>query len=109
VTLGVVTLYVLLAAFGMSKSLPSACTVLCALTLPVGKWVVDYVLKNHEVSLSYHSPIYFFLKKTVPISVSPYKVDITISGQQQDFHGKVLLCSATCSVWDGTGFWFSLG
>jgi hypothetical protein len=22
--------------------------VLCALTLPVGKWVVDYVLKNHE-------------------------------------------------------------
>lgn len=83
--------------------------VLCALTLPVGKWVVDYVLKNHEVSLSYHSPIYFFLKKTVPISVSPYKVDITISGQQQDFHGKVLLCSATCSVWDGTGFWFSLG
>uniref|UniRef100_A0A0E0NQU0 1,4-dihydroxy-2-naphthoate octaprenyltransferase n=3 Tax=Oryza TaxID=4527 RepID=A0A0E0NQU0_ORYRU len=48
VTLGVVTLYVLLAAFGMSKSLPSACTVLCALTLPVGKWVVDYVLKNHE-------------------------------------------------------------
>lgn len=83
--------------------------VLCALTLPVGKWVVDYVLKNHEVSLSYHSPIYFFKKKTVPISVSPYKVDITISGQQQDFHGKVLLCSATCSVWDGTGFWFSLG
>lgn len=83
--------------------------VLCALTLPVGKWVVDYVLKNHEVSLSYHSPIYFLLKKTVPISVSPYKVDITISGQQQDFHGKVLLCSATCSVWDGTGFWFSLG
>uniref|UniRef100_A0A0E0CWG9 1,4-dihydroxy-2-naphthoate octaprenyltransferase n=1 Tax=Oryza meridionalis TaxID=40149 RepID=A0A0E0CWG9_9ORYZ len=64
VTLGVVTLYVLLAAFGMSKSLPSACTVLCALTLPVGKWVVDYVLKNHEVSLSYHSPTYSKKKLT---------------------------------------------
>uniref|UniRef100_A0A0D9VQJ9 1,4-dihydroxy-2-naphthoate octaprenyltransferase n=1 Tax=Leersia perrieri TaxID=77586 RepID=A0A0D9VQJ9_9ORYZ len=48
VTVGVVTLYVLLAAFAVSKSLPSACTVLCALTLPVGKLVVDYVLKNHE-------------------------------------------------------------
>ncbi|XP_015690401.1 2-carboxy-1,4-naphthoquinone phytyltransferase, chloroplastic isoform X2 [Oryza brachyantha] len=48
VTLGVVMLYVLLAAFGMSKCLPSTCTVLCAFTLPVGKLVVDYVLNNHE-------------------------------------------------------------
>jgi hypothetical protein len=30
--------------------------VLGALTLPVGKLVVDYVLKNHEASLSSHVP-----------------------------------------------------
>lgn len=47
VTLGIGTLYTLLVAFGISKYLPSPCIILCALTLPVGKWVVDYVLKNH--------------------------------------------------------------
>jgi len=48
VVVAIATLYILLAAFGVCKALPSACTVLCALTLPVGKLVVDYVLKNHE-------------------------------------------------------------
>ncbi|KAJ1298434.1 hypothetical protein BS78_01G453100 [Paspalum vaginatum] len=48
VLIGIVMLYILLAAFGVCKSLPSACIVLCALTLPVGRLVVDYVLKNHE-------------------------------------------------------------
>ncbi|CAL4921206.1 unnamed protein product [Urochloa decumbens] len=48
VMVSVATLYILLAAFGICKALPPACTVLCALTLPVGKLVVDYVLKNHE-------------------------------------------------------------
>ncbi|KAG8073790.1 hypothetical protein GUJ93_ZPchr0006g44109 [Zizania palustris] len=62
VTLGVVTLYVLLAAFGMSKSLPSACTVLCALTLPVGKWVVDYVLKYHEDNSKIFMAKYFCVR-----------------------------------------------
>uniref|UniRef100_A0ACD5TVF1 Uncharacterized protein n=1 Tax=Avena sativa TaxID=4498 RepID=A0ACD5TVF1_AVESA len=48
VTLGVGTLYTLLVAFGISKYLPSSCIVLGALTLPLGKWVVDYVQKNHD-------------------------------------------------------------
>ncbi|CAN6296195.1 unnamed protein product [Urochloa humidicola] len=48
VMVSIATLYILLAAFGICKALPPACTVLCALTLPVGKLVVDYVLKNHE-------------------------------------------------------------
>ncbi|TKV97737.1 hypothetical protein SEVIR_9G514900v4 [Setaria viridis] len=48
VAVAIAMLYILLAAFGISKALPSACTVLCGLTLPVGKLVVDYVLKNHE-------------------------------------------------------------
>ncbi|CAL4929508.1 unnamed protein product [Urochloa decumbens] len=48
VMVSIAMLYTLLAAFGICKALPSACIVLCALTLPVGKLVVDYVLKNHE-------------------------------------------------------------
>uniref|UniRef100_A0ACD5XCX6 Uncharacterized protein n=1 Tax=Avena sativa TaxID=4498 RepID=A0ACD5XCX6_AVESA len=48
VTFGVGTLYTLLFAFGISKYLPSSCIVLGALTLPLGKWVVDYVQKNHD-------------------------------------------------------------
>nr|CAB3501769.1 unnamed protein product [Digitaria exilis] len=48
VVVAIAMLYILLAAFGICKALPSACTVLCALTLPVGKLVVDYVLKNHK-------------------------------------------------------------
>ncbi|KAG0552433.1 hypothetical protein BDA96_01G506800 [Sorghum bicolor] len=48
VSIGILTLYILLAAFGLCRSLPPACIVLCALTLPMGKLVVDYVLKNHE-------------------------------------------------------------
>ncbi|KAL6645229.1 hypothetical protein ACP70R_016837 [Stipagrostis hirtigluma subsp. patula] len=48
VTIGICALYFLLVAFGICRSLPSGCIVLGALTLPVGKRVVDYVLKNHE-------------------------------------------------------------
>ncbi|KAM0836137.1 hypothetical protein ACQ4PT_062506 [Festuca glaucescens] len=48
VTLGVGTLYTLLVTFGISKYLPSSCIVLAVLTLPLGKWVVDYVNKNHD-------------------------------------------------------------
>nr|CAB3496834.1 unnamed protein product [Digitaria exilis] len=48
VVVAIAMLYILLAGFGICKALPSACTVLCALTLPVGKLVVDYVLKNHK-------------------------------------------------------------
>ncbi|XP_051183262.1 2-carboxy-1,4-naphthoquinone phytyltransferase, chloroplastic [Lolium perenne] len=48
VMLGVGTLYTLLVTFGISKYLPSSCIVLAALTLPLGKWVVDYVNKNHD-------------------------------------------------------------
>ncbi|XP_062210172.1 2-carboxy-1,4-naphthoquinone phytyltransferase, chloroplastic isoform X2 [Phragmites australis] len=47
VSIGIIILYILLAAFGICKTLPSACIVLGALTLPVGKLVVEYVLKNH--------------------------------------------------------------
>ncbi|CAM0871801.1 unnamed protein product [Alopecurus aequalis] len=48
VTLGIGVLYTFLVAFGISKYLPPSCIVLGALTLPLGKWVVDYVQKNHD-------------------------------------------------------------
>lgn len=48
VSIGIVMLYILLATFGTCGSLPPSCIVICALTLPMGKTVVDYVLKHHE-------------------------------------------------------------
>ncbi|KAI4994976.1 hypothetical protein ZWY2020_034879 [Hordeum vulgare] len=48
VTLAIGALYALLAAFGISRCLPPSCIVLGALTLPLGKWVVDYVQRNHD-------------------------------------------------------------
>ncbi|KAK4741189.1 hypothetical protein SAY87_024777 [Trapa incisa] len=44
----VVTLYSMLVAFGLSRSLPLSCTVLCALTLPIGNLVIRYVEENHK-------------------------------------------------------------
>ncbi|XP_037423180.1 2-carboxy-1,4-naphthoquinone phytyltransferase, chloroplastic-like isoform X1 [Triticum dicoccoides] len=48
VTVAIGTLYTLLTAFGISRCLPPSCIVLGALTLPLGKWVVDYVQRNHD-------------------------------------------------------------
>ncbi|XP_008804768.2 2-carboxy-1,4-naphthoquinone phytyltransferase, chloroplastic isoform X2 [Phoenix dactylifera] len=48
VRFGIVSLYFLLLAFGLCKTLPLTCVFLCALTLPVGKIVVDYVEENHN-------------------------------------------------------------
>ncbi|XP_020258621.1 2-carboxy-1,4-naphthoquinone phytyltransferase, chloroplastic, partial [Asparagus officinalis] len=45
---GVTMLYLLLFGFSLCKSLPPSCTVMCALTLPIGKLVVDFVEKNHN-------------------------------------------------------------
>lgn len=47
-TVGIGALYTLLVAFGISRCLPPSCIVLGALTLPLGKWVVDYVQRNHD-------------------------------------------------------------
>lgn len=141
-------LYTLLAAFGISKALPSACIVsycqliillpveiyfflqdsscritdpehlpqpslqlfqvLCALTLPVGKLVADYVLKNHEVNKLLLSPAVLW-KKWISCGFALTQFEITAPGQCQDFHGEVLLCAVACAVWDGAGFWFGLG
>ncbi|KAM3231096.1 hypothetical protein ACQJBY_061327 [Aegilops geniculata] len=48
VTVAIGTLYTLLAAFGISRCVPPSCIALGALTLPLGKWIVDYVQRNHD-------------------------------------------------------------
>ncbi|KAH6789954.1 UbiA prenyltransferase family protein [Perilla frutescens var. frutescens] len=48
VKLAVVALYLLLFILGLSQTLPFSSLILCALTLPVGNLVVDFVEKNHK-------------------------------------------------------------
>ncbi|KAL9417293.1 hypothetical protein AB3S75_040300 [Citrus x aurantiifolia] len=44
----VMTLYSLLFAIGLSRTLPLSCIFLCAMTSPIGKLVVSYVEENHK-------------------------------------------------------------
>ncbi|XP_039068557.1 2-carboxy-1,4-naphthoquinone phytyltransferase, chloroplastic-like [Hibiscus syriacus] len=44
----VFTLYSFLFALGLFRTLPITCIILCALTLPIGKLVVNFVEENHE-------------------------------------------------------------
>ncbi|KAF3326448.1 1,4-dihydroxy-2-naphthoate polyprenyltransferase [Carex littledalei] len=48
VSIVVISLYVLLAVFGISKVLPATSLLLCALTAPIGKMVSDFVQENHK-------------------------------------------------------------
>lgn len=48
VKVAVTTLYVLLFTLGLSRSLPFTCIVLCALTMPIGIFVAQFVEKNHN-------------------------------------------------------------
>lgn len=44
----VTMLYLLLFALSLCRSLPPMCAVLCAMTMPMGKLVVDFVEQNHN-------------------------------------------------------------
>ncbi|KAB1206834.1 1,4-dihydroxy-2-naphthoate polyprenyltransferase, chloroplastic, partial [Morella rubra] len=48
VKVAVIALYILLLALGLIKAIPFTCLLLCALTLPVGKLVVNFVEDNHK-------------------------------------------------------------
>ncbi|XP_038708636.1 2-carboxy-1,4-naphthoquinone phytyltransferase, chloroplastic isoform X2 [Tripterygium wilfordii] len=48
VRVAVMALYSLLFAFGLSRALPAACILLCALTAPIGKLVVSFVQENYK-------------------------------------------------------------
>ncbi|XP_052205682.1 2-carboxy-1,4-naphthoquinone phytyltransferase, chloroplastic isoform X2 [Diospyros lotus] len=48
VKVAVMTLYLLLLISSLSRALPFTCILLCSLTLPMGKLVVNYVEENHK-------------------------------------------------------------
>lgn len=62
VSFGVISLYVLLAAFGISKVLPVASLLLCALTVPIGKMVSDFVQKNHKDNVKIFMAKYYCVR-----------------------------------------------
>ncbi|KAM0949011.1 putative 1,4-dihydroxy-2-naphthoate polyprenyltransferase [Dioscorea sansibarensis] len=62
VKFGILTLYLLVFAFGLCKSLPLSCTLLCTLTLPMGNAVVDYVEKNYNDNLKIFMAKYYCVR-----------------------------------------------
>ncbi|KAL9691817.1 hypothetical protein QQ045_012244 [Rhodiola kirilowii] len=48
VKVSVLGLYASLCATGLSKTLPLSCIIFCALTVPMGKFVLSFVDKNHQ-------------------------------------------------------------
>ncbi|ERN14748.1 hypothetical protein AMTR_s00038p00239380 [Amborella trichopoda] len=48
VKFSILILYSFLFVLGALRALPLTCVVLCTLTLPIGKLVVDYVQDNHN-------------------------------------------------------------
>lgn len=83
--------------------------VLCALTLPMGKTVVDYVLKHHEVNCSSLLPCVSLENgDAIFFALTRFETPC-LSGQREDIHGEVLLRAPARAVWDGTGLWFGLG
>ncbi|KAH7679668.1 2-carboxy-1,4-naphthoquinone phytyltransferase protein [Dioscorea alata] len=62
VKFGILSLYILLFACGLCKALPLTCTLLCALTLPMAKTVVDYVEKNYNDGLKIFMAKYYCVR-----------------------------------------------
>ena len=60
--------------------------VLCALTLPVGKLVVDYVLKNHEVNT-------FLFQPAFPWKIKPFFTDLWLRLQD---NAKIFMAKYYC-------------
>lgn len=48
VKVAILMLYSLSFVLGLSRALPWTCMLLCAMTLPMGKLVVNYVQQNHK-------------------------------------------------------------
>lgn len=59
---GIISLYSLVLAFGLCKALPLTCVFLCALTLPMGKIVLDYVKENHNDKAKIFMAKYFCVR-----------------------------------------------
>ncbi|KAJ8510387.1 hypothetical protein OPV22_000821 [Ensete ventricosum] len=59
---GVISLYVLSLVFGLCKALPATCVFLSALTIPMGKLVIDYVEKNHDDNIKIFMAKYYCVR-----------------------------------------------
>ncbi|CAL9132124.1 unnamed protein product [Musa acuminata var. zebrina] len=59
---GVISLYVLSLVFGLCKALPATCVFLSALTIPMGKMVIDYVEKNHDDKIKIFMAKYYCVR-----------------------------------------------
>lgn len=62
VKIATAVLYLLLFAFGFGKALPLTCIFFCALTLPMGKVVVNYVEENHNDNIKIFMAKYYCVR-----------------------------------------------
>ncbi|XP_028100413.1 2-carboxy-1,4-naphthoquinone phytyltransferase, chloroplastic-like [Camellia sinensis] len=62
VKVAIFTLYLLLLVFGLCRALPFTCIFLCALTLPIGKLVVNYVEQNHKDKMKIFMEKYYCVR-----------------------------------------------
>ncbi|CAL5411121.1 unnamed protein product [Camellia sinensis] len=62
VKVAIFTLYSLLLVLGLCRALPLTCIFLCALTLPVGKLVVNYVEQNHKDKMKIFMAKYYCVR-----------------------------------------------
>jgi hypothetical protein len=75
----------------------------------MGKTVVDYVLKHHEVNCSSLLPCVSLENgDAIFFALTRFETPC-LSGQREDIHGEVLLRAPARAVWDGAGLWFGLG
>ncbi|XP_031496841.1 2-carboxy-1,4-naphthoquinone phytyltransferase, chloroplastic [Nymphaea colorata] len=58
----VVTLYVVLSATVILKTLPLSCLFLCMLTLPIGRMVINYVEQNHSNKIKIFMAKYYCVR-----------------------------------------------
>ncbi|KAK8921619.1 hypothetical protein KSP39_PZI020704 [Platanthera zijinensis] len=59
---GILLLYPLLLAFTVSKSLPLTCSILCAITIPTAKRVVEFVELNHNNEIKIFMAKYYCVR-----------------------------------------------
>ncbi|CAL5379485.1 unnamed protein product [Camellia sinensis] len=62
VKVAIFLLYSLLLVLGLCRALPLTCIFLCALTLPVGKLVVNYVEQNHKDKMKIFMAKYYCVR-----------------------------------------------
>lgn len=108
VRFAIIMLYILLFGFSLCRYLPPTCAVLCALTFPMGKLVVEFVEQNHN------NKVKMFMAKYYCVRLHAMFGTALVVGLALARHGKalvvglVLLCAFACLVWNRIGGWARL-